>query len=236
MPGYERCAGLDGKHFKVSEMEIGKNAPPLHPNCRCSIAPYEDSAEYDEWLDYLDNGGTTEEWEQRLQIQMPGNTKSFKRSLQDISEGRAGLDQRRKNILNRLQNEGDYHRFERGSISTRDLAYLSAAEGVEFALFRSKDHDILIRGNARDCNIAGNLGEEILKRKYEWVAHSHVDRGVPTASMADRKTLRRLDQKRSILPPISCLKNMPKMLKADGFHPMLDSLSIKKCINLSRKI
>jgi NAD+--asparagine ADP-ribosyltransferase len=69
MPGCEHCAGLDGKRFKVSEMEIGKNAPPLHPNCRCSIAPYDDSAEYDEWLENLENGGTTEEWEKQKAVE-----------------------------------------------------------------------------------------------------------------------------------------------------------------------
>jgi hypothetical protein len=69
MPGCEHCSDLDGKHFKVSEMEIGKNAPPLHPNCRCSIAPYEDSAEYDEWLENLENGGTTEEWEKQKAVE-----------------------------------------------------------------------------------------------------------------------------------------------------------------------
>ena len=30
----EICRELDGKRFKVSEMQIGVNAPPLHPNCR----------------------------------------------------------------------------------------------------------------------------------------------------------------------------------------------------------
>ena len=30
----EICRELDGKRFKVSEMEIGVNAPPMHPNCR----------------------------------------------------------------------------------------------------------------------------------------------------------------------------------------------------------
>jgi hypothetical protein len=69
MPGCEHCSDLNGKHFKVSEMEIGKNAPPLHPNCRCSIAPYEDSAEYDEWLENLENGGTTEEWEKQKAVE-----------------------------------------------------------------------------------------------------------------------------------------------------------------------
>lgn len=53
------CAGLSGKHFKVDKMMPGENAPPMHPHCRCSTAAYEDDEEYEAWLDYLDNGGTT---------------------------------------------------------------------------------------------------------------------------------------------------------------------------------
>lgn len=56
------CSGLDGKHFKVKDMMPGSNAPPMHPHCRCSTAAYEDSAEYEAWLDHLANGGTTEQW------------------------------------------------------------------------------------------------------------------------------------------------------------------------------
>lgn len=32
------CRPLDGKIFKVSEMLISENAPPIHPNCRCSTS------------------------------------------------------------------------------------------------------------------------------------------------------------------------------------------------------
>lgn len=60
----EICANLDGKHFDVDKMMPGENAPPMHPNCRCSVAAYEDDEEYEAWLDYLDKGGTTEEWEE----------------------------------------------------------------------------------------------------------------------------------------------------------------------------
>lgn len=56
------CQEKNGKHFKVAKMMPGENAPPMHPNCRCSTAAWEDSDEYEAWLDYLDNGGTTEEW------------------------------------------------------------------------------------------------------------------------------------------------------------------------------
>jgi SPP1 gp7 family putative phage head morphogenesis protein len=62
------CKALDGKHFKVSKMMPGENAAPIHPHCRCSVAAYEDSKEYEEWLSFLEKGGTTAEWEQLKQI------------------------------------------------------------------------------------------------------------------------------------------------------------------------
>ena len=33
------CHHMDGKRFAYSEMVIGKNAPPFHPNCKCAIIP-----------------------------------------------------------------------------------------------------------------------------------------------------------------------------------------------------
>ena len=57
------CKGLSGKHFKVSKMMPGENAPPMHPHCRCSTAAWEDSKKYEAWLEYLNQGGSTEEWD-----------------------------------------------------------------------------------------------------------------------------------------------------------------------------
>ncbi|WP_245796929.1 minor capsid protein [Hornefia porci] len=34
----EVCRALNGKKFKVKDMLISENAPPMHPNCRCSTA------------------------------------------------------------------------------------------------------------------------------------------------------------------------------------------------------
>ena len=58
----EICKSLDGKHFKVKDMMIGENAPPMHPFCHCSTAAWEGSEEYDAWLNILDKGSTSE-WE-----------------------------------------------------------------------------------------------------------------------------------------------------------------------------
>ena len=71
------CKALDGKPFKVSKMMPGENAAPIHPHCRCSVAAYEDSKEYEEWLSFLEKGGTTEEY----------NKLKAKGSLTNIAKG-----------------------------------------------------------------------------------------------------------------------------------------------------
>lgn len=47
----DECVALDGKVFKISEMEIGKNAPPKHPSCHCCTAPALDEEKWQRWLD-----------------------------------------------------------------------------------------------------------------------------------------------------------------------------------------
>lgn len=36
----EFCGSMDGKHFSMSEFQIGVTAPPFHPNCRGCTCPY----------------------------------------------------------------------------------------------------------------------------------------------------------------------------------------------------
>lgn len=50
-----QCKALDGKTFKLNEMAIGKKAPPMHPNCRCSTAAAVDDEEYERWF-YKETG------------------------------------------------------------------------------------------------------------------------------------------------------------------------------------
>lgn len=216
------CQEMDGKVFDMKDYEAGVTAPPFHVWCRSTTVPYFNDEftagemraargadgktyhvpadmKYPEWKKQFTGGGKPKTEEAEFKISSPGSTKSFKRSLKAIQENKAGLDRRRSNILKHLHSEGDVYRLKKDSITERDLAYLSAAVKVEFALFRSKHEDILIRGNARTCNVTGDIAEEILSKKYEWVAHTHVDRGVLTPSPADKETLRMLGQEKSVI-------------------------------------
>lgn len=44
------CKALDRHTYSVKDMTVGENAPPMHPNCRCSTAAHMDRTEFDEWL------------------------------------------------------------------------------------------------------------------------------------------------------------------------------------------
>lgn len=48
----EICQGLNGKHFPVRDLakNMGEFAPPIHPNCRCTTAPWVDEGAYNGWL------------------------------------------------------------------------------------------------------------------------------------------------------------------------------------------
>ncbi len=46
------CRPMDGRTFKVRDMLVGENAPPLHPNCRCSTSASDTSTRnYDDLLE-----------------------------------------------------------------------------------------------------------------------------------------------------------------------------------------
>ena len=72
------CKELNGKHFKVKDMMPGDNAPPVHPHCRCSTSAYEDSSEYEAWLDFLDKGGTTAAWNKSEKAKWSKQNKKMK--------------------------------------------------------------------------------------------------------------------------------------------------------------
>lgn len=62
------CKSLNGKIYEVKGAEVGNPdhpLPPMHPRCHCTTAPHIDEKEYNAWLNFLDNGGISEEWEKR---------------------------------------------------------------------------------------------------------------------------------------------------------------------------
>ena len=68
------CQEANGEHYKVDDAKDGLNLPPVHPNCRCTIAPYMgrddddgfDEEVFDEWSEsYEEHGLSWEEWKKQ---------------------------------------------------------------------------------------------------------------------------------------------------------------------------
>ncbi|SHK31233.1 minor capsid protein [Hespellia stercorisuis] len=101
------CRAIDGKHFDVAKMMPGENAPPMHPNCRCSVACWEDDEDYEEWLDYLDKGGITEQWNElkkhrEKSIMEPEDRGDLHTSLNQLSDNLSERSLQVNNYLNTL--------------------------------------------------------------------------------------------------------------------------------------
>lgn len=78
---------------------------------------------------------------------------STKISLEAIRVGKAGLDAHRQIMLIRIPDTGDWASFKHESLELKDLAYLTAKTGDEFAILRSKKEDVLFHGGKTNCNL-----------------------------------------------------------------------------------
>ena len=104
------CLALNEQHFNVSEMQSGENAPPMHPNCRCSTAAWMDRAETmkqikamsqvkadikEESLRTKDNGDYGVDWKT---VKSKEYTERFNQ-LSDNAKANALVAQRARNAL-----------------------------------------------------------------------------------------------------------------------------------------
>lgn len=142
---------------------------------------------------------TNEAWQgdnQILEVVL-SSSKSLQVSLQAVRSGKAGLDAHRQAVLNRVPEKGDWARFGFETVELKDIAYLSAKTGDEFALLRGKKEDILFHGDSLNCHFTGLIGEMLLEHKLKIVGHAHPGEEVPIASANDRRALRRIGQAKS---------------------------------------
>lgn len=83
------CKALDGKPFKVDDMMPGENAPPMHPNCHCSIAAYMDNEAYEEWINsYQEHGLNFEDWQSSMESEkLVDKLSKYEKDFEKLTEG-----------------------------------------------------------------------------------------------------------------------------------------------------
>lgn len=120
------CKEMDGKTFKLKDMEIGENAPPRHPNCHCSTAPYSDKGVYYEWLNGLANGEHSlrfDEWKER----QSDKSKSFLISKVKEKIEKTSNDKRYADLSTEWKNEFNIEIDE----SIKELNYSSVSRALK---------------------------------------------------------------------------------------------------------
>ena len=90
---------------------------------------------------------------------------SMEVSLAGVRSGKHGLDAHRQSLLDRVPEQGDWSAFVYGTLELKDLAYLSAKTGDEFAILRGKREDILVHGTPTRCRFDGVLEELLMSLK-----------------------------------------------------------------------
>lgn len=143
------------------------------------------------------------------------STASTQTSLEAIRKGEAGLNEKRKRLLERVPSSNDWAAVEKDSVSIKDIAYLSAATHHEFALLRGKGKDIIFHGVEYHCNFTEELLELLKAHKLWLVAHTHPDYGNVEPSPDDREFLRHIGQKDSIV--ISYISGIERRFSANLF-------------------
>lgn len=163
---------------------------------------------------YLDTKkGTTEDFHL-------SSSASTRISLKAVYDGEAGLSEKRKKLLMRVPNPDDWAEFALESITTKDIAYLSAATHHEFALLRGKKQDILFHGTNYHCDITDDMIELLKEGKLYLVAHTHPDYGKIKPSADDRKFLQRIGQKKSLI--VSYITGAEREFNDNIFENVID--------------
>lgn len=124
---------------------------------------------------------------------------SLRNSLESLRQGRAGLNRHRQHLLSRVPDRDTYASFPLNTVEDKDLAYLSAETGDEFALLRGKREDILYHGTRLNCHIENSdtLMSLLQTHKLKQEIHSHPDFDKITPSSGDRNFLKVIGQKKS---------------------------------------
>lgn len=120
------CKEMDGKTFKLKDMEIGENAPPMHPNCHCATAPHSDRKEYEKWLNGLANGDhglRFDEWKER----QSEKSKSFLMSKVKEKIEKTSSDKRYADLSTEWKNDFNIEIDE----SVKELNYSSVSRALK---------------------------------------------------------------------------------------------------------
>ena len=168
------CKKIDGKVFKVSKMMISENAPPMHPNCHCSTGVHIDNKEYEDWLNYIESGGTTKEWNVQKRVKS-----NMKKQLNELTnQEKEVLTRYTGNLafqLNRSLNYAGYKKYQ-NEIDILDKALRKGTIPEEVVLRRKLDLKFYIENkNYNLDDVKKLIGTKLEEKGYTSTSFNQFD-------------------------------------------------------------
>lgn len=71
--------------------------------------------------------------------------------------------------MKKVSHSGDYAKFEKDSITTKHIVYLSAAADHEFVLLRGKHENIIFHRVKGHCRVEGELFDLLVAHKLQFL-------------------------------------------------------------------
>lgn len=187
----EICEGLKGKHFKVEKMMPGTNAPPMHPNCRCSTAAHEDEDDFEAWLAALEGGMTTEEYEREQAIRKATESGSYQDQLKRIGTNDVDLEYIKsdefRNKFNRITDNSNVNKALR-QYAEAMLTHRKGTDGEDLYIIDANTGKLILRKTTGTDNLGVALTSEEVEglRKNHFgnmiALHNHPSNVPPTGS------------------------------------------------------
>ncbi len=111
------------------------------------------------------------------------------------------INARQQRVLNHLKAYDDRFEFNKRDVSMKDLAALTAHEGVEFAMFTKGGKRLVIRGEQNSVNVKPEHAKNLASQGYRWSGHTHPGSDYYTIvpSPGDRGVLEMMNHKHSAI-------------------------------------
>lgn len=115
--------------------------------------------------------------------------------------GGAELNKRQQRIDNALTAFDTRTEVKKKDVSMKDLAALTAKNGVEYSLFTKGQTRLIIRGDEMHVQITDDVAREMGRQGWRWTGHTHVGTASfdTTPSDGDLKILKEFGQQRSAI-------------------------------------
>ena len=113
----------------------------------------------------------------------------------------ADLNNRQKKVLARLDKAGDTLVSTKSQIKTKDIAALTAKEGVEFSLFTKGNKRMIVRGTEFSTPVGEQKLRQLAEDGWKFSAHTHPTVGPwsLTPSPGDKKVLYLFNKGQSVI-------------------------------------